>query len=377
MKKNFEEILSENLSLSAEDRAQIVEAWETRIADEREEITAELRQEFADKFEHDKHLMAESVEKFLNDRLEVEMQELAEDKQKLSDERVAYKAKVKEHAALLNTFITQQLADEVKELHSERAKIKENVGKLEEFVLKQLSEEIKEFHADKKALAEQRVKMVSEGKKVLSDTKAQFITRAAKVIEENINNVLRQEIAQYRDDIKAARENDFGRRIFESFVGEYMTSYLNEGTEVAKLKSVMSDKEQAFAALEDALAEQKAVTEGVNRKLKATQDRLNRDKKLTQLLAPLSSDKKEIMGELLESVKTENLENAYNKYLGAVLSEGTKVKTKQRTLKEGTEQKPSKVEKTGDRARTALNESEDQELALELQNIIKLAGIKK
>jgi len=377
MKKQFDEILSENISLSEEDRAQISEAWESRISEARDEITAELREEFAQKYEHDKQRIAESMDNFLNDKLQVEIQELAEDTKKLTAERVAYKKKVAEHAKMLDTFVVRQLSKEVKELHSERHSVKENVRKLEDFVLKQLSEEIKDFHDDKEALAEQRVRMVTEGKQALVETKKQFIKRASVVIEENINKVLRKEIAQYRDDIKAARENDFGRRIFESFVGEYMTSYLNEGTEVSRLNSVLESKDANLRALEEQLTKQQVVTESVNRKLKATRDRLDRDKKLGELLSPLSKDKREIMGELLESVKTEQLNKAFNKYLPAVLNERAENrKVKSTKLNEHVEAETTKSEKTGDRARTALNESEDQQLALDLQQLKNLAGIK-
>ena len=43
---------------------------------------------------------------------------------------------------------------------------------------------------------------------------------------------------------------------------------------------------------------------------------------MSELLAPLGRDKKEVMGSLLESVATPKLRSAYDKYLPSVLNEG-------------------------------------------------------
>ena len=49
----------------------------------REELTAELREEFAPRYEHDKGPIVEAVDGFIKERVEAEMVELAEDKQKV------------------------------------------------------------------------------------------------------------------------------------------------------------------------------------------------------------------------------------------------------------------------------------------------------
>ena len=63
----FDDILAEGTNLSEEARSQIKEAWDSKLIEAREELTAELREEFAQKFEHDKSIMVESMDKFLND----------------------------------------------------------------------------------------------------------------------------------------------------------------------------------------------------------------------------------------------------------------------------------------------------------------------
>src|SRR4051812_12114228 len=107
MTKKIDEILSESVNLSEEARSQIVGLWESKIAEAREEVAATLREEFARKFEHDKGIFAESVDRFLSDKVRVELEEFAEDKRKLVSERVAYKSKLTEHTGMLNKFITE------------------------------------------------------------------------------------------------------------------------------------------------------------------------------------------------------------------------------------------------------------------------------
>lgn len=373
MAKKLDEILSESVGLSEDARGQIIGLWESKLTEAREEVAATLREEFARKFEHDKGVLVESMDRFLTDKVRVELEEFADDKRKLVAERVAYKSKLTEHTGMLNKFITESVAKEMKELYSEKKTMKENFRKLENFLLKQLAEEIREFRADKKSLVEQKVKMVTEGKQKLQETKSQFIKRAAQIIESNIEKTLRTEIGQFKDDIRVARENDFGRKIFESVAAEFMTSYLNEGTELKKLQKVVATKNSQLASLTESVKKSRGLMEGLDTKLKATQDLVERQKVMAELLAPLSKDKKGVMKELLESVQTKNLQGAYNKYLPSVLNEAIERKpaASKPQLNEAT-----LSSRTGDRARVAQSDESDSDSS-DLKKILSLAGITK
>jgi hypothetical protein len=371
MAKKLDEILSESVGLSEDTRNQVTALWEAKISEAREEIAANLREEFARKFEHDKEAVLVSMDRFLTDRVRVELEEFAEDKRELIAERVAYKSRIVEHTELLNKFITTTIAKEMKEFASEKKSMKENFSKLENFLLKQLAEEIREFRQDKKSLVEQKVKMVAEGKAKLAETKSQFVKRAAIIIESNIEKTLRSEITQFKEDIRVARENEFGRKIFENFAAEFMTSYLNEGTEINKMQKMLESTQQEKQALKAAMSKSQKLVEGMDSKLKATQDLVERQKVMHELLSPLSKDKKGVMKELLESVQTKNLQGAYNKYLPSVLNEATSRKPVQNAqLNEAT-----LTAKTGDRARVA--QTEESQDSSDLKKILSLAGIRK
>ncbi len=367
--------LLESGNLSEDVKISIQEAWESRLAEAKDQLTAELREEFSQRFEHDKQQVVEAMDKFITESLTDELAELAEDKKATVAERVNYKKAVSEHANVLNKFITETLASEVTELKADRTAQSENFAKLENFVLEAVADEIKEFHADKRELAEKKVQLVREGRTQLADAKKEFIRRAADKVEATISSALKNEVSQFKEDITKARENEFGRRIFEAMASEYGTSYLNENTEVRKLKaeltSLKGEVSNAKVSAEK-IAEDKKLVES---KLRISEDRATRTKVMTGLLAPLSKDKKELMTELLETVKTEKLEESFNKYLPSVINEEVSVRTKKAVINESVTS-----EHTGNRSLDGQTGSTNEEIVdssvVEIDELRKLAGLK-
>ena len=302
----FEELLGSD-TLSAEVKSTLSEAWDGKLAEAKEKVAAELREEFATRYENDKEQMVEAMDKMLNDVIKKELSEFSEDKADLVKAKVDYTANIKEHVKVLNKFILETLKKEISELREDRKAQEDKFGKLEEFVLRQLTKELKEFHDDKRDLVNTKVKLVKEGKKVIAEAKKDFIKKAATKIEGVMESALKGEIGQLKEDIKAARENEFGRKVFESFAAEFMTSQLAEGTEMSKLNAKID--------------EMKAELEEAQRQAKVAQDLAEREKVMGKLLAPLSKDKRSVMEDLLTGVKTNKLNESFNKYLPAVIDD--------------------------------------------------------
>ena len=322
--------------LSEEVRTDLQEAWDQKVKENKDTVTAELREEFAKRYEHDKQNMVEAIDKMVSERLESEITEIAEDKKALAEARVEYKKKIGEHSEKLQEFMLKQLTKEIGELHEDRAKVSENFSKLEDFVVKQLANEINEFAEDKKDLAETKVRLVKEAKEKFAEVKAKFVAKSADIVKETVSKKLSEEISQLKEDIQSARENNFGRKLFEAFANEYSNSYLNEKSETAKLMKVVAEKEEALAEAKKAITEKDTLVESKDAEIKAAQDKAERVAVMNELLAPLGNDKKAIMSELLESVQTKKLHTAFDKYLPAVMEEKTKTAKKQ-AIMEGTE----------------------------------------
>ena len=356
--------LFENNVISEEIKSEIESAWNSRIQENRDQVTAELREEFAQKYEHDKDAMVEAVEAMLSDRLQAELGELAEDRQGLIDARAKYAAKMTQDAQAMESFVLNNLKKELAELHEDRKAVAGNVAKLESFIVDALAKEIAEFHADKKDLAETKVKLVRESKAKFEAIKKDFIAKSAKIIEETVAKGLKSEMAQLKEDIDAARKNDFGRRIFESFASEYAASHLNEKSETAKLLKVVATKEQELEEAAKIVVETQTLVTSKEKEIAIIKESAKRRDVMGELLGPLSGDKKSVMSELLESVQTDKLYSAFDKYLPAVMNGGTPSK------KALTEAK----EITGDKQQAQTFSSEEK--TAEIFDIRRLAGLK-
>jgi hypothetical protein len=373
MPKSFNEILGSDV-LNEELQSELNEAFEARIAEERETLTAELREEFASRYETEKSQIVEAMDAMLKDALRDEINEFAADKAKVAEDRVRYKKAVKEHAKMLETFINQVLSKEISELREDRKTQKANFGKLEEFVLTQLTNELNDFHNDKRALSEQKVKMVREGKKVIETARAEFIKKSAKRLEGLVEDVMRKELTTLREDIQAAKENEFGRKIFETFASEFMTSTLSESTVSAKLaKEIMGLKKKINESEELITKKDQALTEA-KRYAKIAQDRSDRKAMMSEMLAPLNRGQQELMKSLLESVKTTQLKTAYKKYLPSVLSEEKNVKSKKETLSESRTAPTKRREVSGNKVKTTSAQAETGGSA-DIIELKKLAGL--
>ncbi len=356
--------LFENNVISEEIKSEIESAWNTRIQENREEVTATLREEFAQKYEHDKGAMVEAVEAMLTDRLQAELGELAEDRQGLIEARAKYHKKMRSDSKAMESFVLQNLKKELSELHEDRKAVADNVGKLESFIVDALAKEIAEFHTDKKDLAETKVKLVRESKAKFEEIKKDFISRSSKIIEETVAKGLRSEMTQLREDIEAARRNDFGRRIFESFASEYAASHLNEKSETAKLLRVVAVKESELEQAARVVAETQTLVDTKDRELRIIKESSQRKEVMSELLGPLTGDKRAVMNSLLESVQTEKLRTAFDKYISSVMNGATPAK---KVLSEG-------KEITGDKAQAQQIGSEEK--TAEIFDIRRLAGLK-
>jgi predicted Fe-Mo cluster-binding NifX family protein len=264
-----------------------------------------------------------------------------------------------------------------KDLRNHKAKldeqIKSRIKKLDEFVLKQVSEEIEEFSTDRKLLAETRAKLVFESKQKLNETKAAFIKRAAALVEATVNQTLTKELAQLKEELRVVRENNFGRKIFEAFGAEFMNSYLAEGTKVKAVIRQVGELKAKLAEAEKKAAEAISLYECANRKVRSAEEQAQRARIMSELLQPLTKEKRSVMEQMLQGVKTEKLREHYSRYLPAVVGDSA---PKRAALNEDS----ARQVVTGDR-NNKLAESakeDDKKIREQLGEIIqlrKLAGI--
>ena len=313
-------LLDSNL-ITEETRQEINEAWEIKLNEAREQARAELREEFAQRYEHDKSVMVEALDRMVTEGLTAEVTAIAAEKQAIAEDRVKFHGKMSESATKFNNFMVTKLAEEIGELRRDRKQHNEGLEKLENFVVHALAREIQEFAQDKRDVVETKVRLVREARGKLEQLKARFIKESAEKMSQSVSRHLKAELTQLHEDIRVARENNFGRRIFEAYAAEFGATHLNEKAEVRKLYDLVSRKDRQLAEAIKLGHKAKVLIEHKEREVRMLKESNERDSTLEMLLAPLNREKAETMRNLLESVQTARLKNAFEKYLPAVLED--------------------------------------------------------
>lgn len=346
---------------------QINEAWDNKLNEAREQVRAELREEFAQRYEHDRKVVVEALDKMMTDQLSEEIREFSEERKAMNEERVKMQVKLRENASKFNDFMVTKLAEEIRELRTDRQVQMENQKKLEQFIVHALSREIKEFAQDRQAVVEAKVKLVAEGRKQLEVLRAKFINESAARVNKMVTSHLKGELSQLKEDIKLAKENNFGRKLFEAFASEFSVTHLNEKAETRKVMKALTTKEKQLAEARKELENAKKLVESKDREVKIIKETTQREKTMNSLLSSLNAEKAEVMKTLLESVQTPKLQAAFDKYLPAVLNNGSTNAPRKQALNE------SMREVTGDKTAKKVVEVDD-----ELDNVIdikRLAGL--
>jgi len=352
--------------INEEAQQQISEAWESKLNEAREQVRAELREEFAHRYEHDKSVMVEALDRMVTESLVAEVEQVRAEKQRISEDRVKFQRSMKESASKFNNFMVSKLAEEIGELRKDRKTHNEGLQKLEGFIVHALASEIQEFQADKRAVVETRVRLMADARQKLDSLKARFVKESAQKMSQAVSKHLKAELSQLKEDIQVARENNFGRRIFEAYASEFGATHLNEKAEVRKLHNIIAEKERKLDEAIQLSARAKTLVESKERELRMIRESNERDNTLGELLRPLNKDKQEVMRNLLESVQTNRLKNAFEKYLPAVLAENRPAKAS-KVIAE------SVSEVTGDK--TAARVQEDDASTSNVFELKRLAGI--
>jgi hypothetical protein len=403
--------LLDNELLTEETKQELSEAWETQLNEARNEITKELREEFTSRYEHDKGILVEAVERMVEDGMKAEIAEFRTDRKALTEKqvklaeeirqaRIDSKKRLGEQMKVLEAFVLERLGKEIKEFEADRTQVREakkqlakqiresrvayqnklaeQISTIEKFVLTQLSEEITEFKSDKAALVEQRVKMINEGKKKIDETRKQFIKRSANLVEQTIDDILTREITQLKEDIVASRKKHFGMQIFEAFADEFKVTFFNENNEIRGLRQKIAEGNKRFDEAKAILEKAHSIATESHKKQKLAEGRAERAVLMNELLSKLSGGQREVMAELLEGVPTMKLRESFKKYIPAVTN-GTSNTAITRRGSKNVPLQENKRAITGDKQNKLIEEAQtanDAESGADIVEMRRLAGIR-
>lgn len=313
--------LLEGSVLNEDTKAELKEAWDNKLDEAREEISAELREEFALRYEKDKNSVFEAMESMVKDQLKEEFDELRKDKLKVKEKKIELDNKLEKLSESNSSIVKKLISEEIKEFRSERKQVSENLNKLQGFVQKQLKEELQDFSQDRNALIEARVNFEKTKKQKLDEAKQRYVETASKVSEKVIRESLKSELSQFRKDLKESKQNMFGKKLFEAFAQEFMATQYNESSELKKLSKIVESTKSKMKKLEEAVNYKDNMLNEAKKEASTQKELRERSEKMNGLLAPLNKNQRRVMQKLLESTPTKRLDENFSKYVDTVLKE--------------------------------------------------------
>lgn len=357
--------LLENGLLSPDLQASIQEAWDMQLAEARQQIAEELRTEFAQKYEHDRKQIVESMNDLMSDVLKEELAKNEQIRTSIVEQATAKRKNMVEFVKRAVTVLSEQS----KQQQADRKIMRESLAGFQKFFVKATERDLKECRQETQRLAATRVQVLEEGRKAILQAKKQFNESASKRAAVWIEGRLNSEMSELKTQINEARQAKYGMKLFEAAMEDFRTYFFNENKEVRALVESVKAKTDEVQDLKTQLTESKNAVNDAKKQARLLEGRIVRQRKLDEALNHLPREKRELMQELLESVPTERLDGEIKKYLPMVLKEDM---SPRRNLSETRSQK--KVV-TGDREPvTVLTESVDMEVDHDIEHIIKLAS---
>lgn len=303
---------------------------------------------------------------------------------KLLDENILTEETKKELESVIKTKLDEAIVEAKKSAEADvRAQLTEQfmverdalIEALDTKVSAWLAEEITEFKSDveehrdeKAAYAEKLVEAKGQMAEQLKEDLGELVEKLDKFLEVRLT----AELDELREDIEEQKKKEFGKKVFEAFVNEYKSHYAGDESLEGTLRETEQRLEDALTSLE---------------KIEDEKNKLLREKKMKEVLAPLSGRQKEVMEAILQSVDTGMLVEAYNTYLPRIMKDAnvkqeTKTSEKEtKVLAEGAQKVVSEgIIKTGDNADKAKDEETDkkeQQLITESEKarLRKIAGL--
>lgn len=259
--------------------------------------------------------------------------------------------------ALKEELALEVQAELVEQYTKDRDLMVEQLDTLVESLLAEELDELKAGVADFRDLEVEAASKIVEEKKRLAVQLGEEIDQLIDKLDAFLEQRIEEEMSSLNEDLQEVKQNKFGGKIFEAFMAEFNKSFVDEDS-VHRKVSVLEDKlADAEARLAEAEKAEKA---------------LAREKKLDEVLAPLSGTKREQMQILLQNVSTSKLQESYNRFVGRLLKEDSQ-------QKQLDENKTSTTVKTGDSQQQL---SEDQQGAQKDQSkeaarlrLLSLAGV--
>lgn len=351
--KTFEEQINE---LAAPVQKVIKEEFDKKLEEARETIYAQARKEINEKYKADFEALVKGSEAFIKESIEEECDDLNKEKEELKEKS----EKCDESLVKFQKMIAEQLAKEVVGIRKERAQLSEKLTSFDKFIKESISEYANSLNEEKQKYIKSTAEVIENGLKMQESAKSAFIKTAVKTAADMIYENMSEEIASLKKDIKEAQQNEFGKRIFEQFSGEFKAIFLNENKEIQKIKAEKAELENKIKKADRLLESKNLQVSALKDEIEVQKELRKRDSIIAEASKGLSSTKQEVLKRMVESVPTERLEKTISEYIPSVLGQTT---TKKFTESKVVKTAPKMVVKTGDPVNESVQEKKEPAVA--------------
>lgn len=351
--KTFEEQINE---LAAPVQKVIKEEFDKKLDEARELIYAQARKEINEKYKADFEALVKGSEAFIKESIEEECDDLNKEKEELKEKS----EKCDESLVKFQKMIAEQLAKEVVGIRKERAQLSEKLASFDKFIKESISEYANSLNEEKQKYIKSTAEVIENGLKMQESAKSAFIKTAVKTAADMIYENMSEEIASLKKDIKEAQQNEFGKRIFEQFSGEFKAIFLNENKEIQKIKAEKAELENKIKKADRLLESKNLQVSALKDEIEVQKELRKRDSIIAEASKGLSSTKQEVLKRMVESVPTERLEKTISEYIPSVLGQTT---TKKFTESKVVKTTPKMVVKTGDPVNESVQEKKEPAVA--------------
>lgn len=358
MTKTIEDILKD-LPLDDEVKTSLKESWEAALADARVAQEAQVKEELSNRYDQDFDRIQEAFSQYLEERIKPHVEELQEGVEGVE----AIKARYAEKTAKIN--------------EAAKAYVRKRLGAVEKVIEQRVQKELNELHDDVVANRRAALQAVTEAKAASEADRQKFRAKAAKVMENILNVKVPAQLDELREDIEAARQDNFGREVYEAFATMFRRQFFDTSAEFKKLREEVETARQEAASVKlraaKAVKESREEASASKKAHSKLQESVVRGQTMARLLQPLTGQARVQMKALLEATKTDKLDATFRKALPQIVKESKQKRRSAKALNEGNNVKAVEFRDGGTQD---LNESDYDPFEDEVADIRRLAGNK-
>ncbi len=305
--------------LNDETRAKLSETFTKVLSEAKVEQEKSLRAEMAERYATEKQAIHSALEQFL----EQELQGAVSD----------FKQGIDEVDGMKKQYADKTVA--VKE--QARAYVAKRLGAAEAVIEGILKRELGELHESEKVNRRAYLNAITEAKAEAEGDREAFRQKAALVLENIVNVQVQGTLDELREDIKAAREADFGREIYETFMTQFRRQFFDSSKEfravTKQLKEAQASEKAVRSKAGKLVKEARERADAAEGKAKKIEESVVRTRAIAKMLKPLQGQTRAKMKHILESTATANLSKTYRKFLPEMLNEAKRSTAKTRSRK--------------------------------------------